>query len=35
MQSEKLTEKLRHELAEYAVNVTCLMLVFAVFTQCR
>jgi hypothetical protein len=35
MQIEKLTEKLRHELIEYAFNVVYLMLVFAAFTQYR
>jgi hypothetical protein len=35
MQTEKLTEKLRHELIEYAFNVVYLMLVFAAFTQYR
>jgi hypothetical protein len=35
MQTGKLTEKLRHQLIEYAFNVVYLMLVFAVFTQYR
>jgi hypothetical protein len=35
MQTEKLTEKLRHQLIEYAFNVVYLMLVFAAFTQYR
>jgi len=35
MQTKKLTEKLRHELIEYAFNVVYLMLVFAAFTQYR
>ena len=35
MQTGKLTEKLRHQLIEYAFNVVYLMLVFAAFTQYR
>ena len=35
MQTEKLTEKMRHELIEYAFNVVYLTLVFAAFTQYR
>ena len=35
MQTKELTEKLRHELIEYAFNVVYLMLVFAAFTQYR
>jgi hypothetical protein len=35
MQTRKLTEKLRHELIEYAFNAVYLMLVFAAFTQYR
>lgn len=35
MQAKKMTEKLRHELIEYAFNVVYLMLVFAAFTQYR
>jgi hypothetical protein len=35
MQTEKLTEKVRHELIEYAFNVVYLTLVFAAFTQYR
>jgi hypothetical protein len=35
MQTKKLTEKVRHELIEYAFNVVYLMLVFAAFTQYR
>jgi hypothetical protein len=35
MQTEKLTEKVRHELVEYAFNVAYLALVFAAFTQYR
>ena len=35
MQTGKVTEKLRHELIEYAFNVVYLMLVFAAFTQYR
>jgi hypothetical protein len=35
MQTGKLTEKVRHELIEYAFNVVYLMLVFAAFTQYR
>jgi hypothetical protein len=35
MQTNRLTEKVRHELIEYAFNVVYLMLVFAAFTQYR
>lgn len=35
MQIERITEKLRRELIEYAFNVAYLMLVFAAFTQYR
>ena len=35
MQMEKLTEKLRHELIEYAFNVAYLTAVFVAFTQYR
>jgi hypothetical protein len=35
MQTEKLTEKVRRELIEYAFNAVYLMLVFAAFTQYR
>jgi hypothetical protein len=35
MQTKELTEKVRHELVEYAFNVVYLMLVFAAFTQYR
>jgi hypothetical protein len=35
MQTKNLTEKVRHELIEYAFNVVYLMLVFAAFTQYR
>jgi hypothetical protein len=35
MQTQNLTQKLRHELIEYAFNVVYLMLVFAAFTQYR
>ena len=35
MQTEKLTEKVRHDLIEYAFNVVYLTLVFAAFTQYR
>jgi hypothetical protein len=35
VQSERLTEKLRHKLIEYAFNVVYLMLVFTAFTQYR
>ena len=35
MQTERLTEKVRHELIEYAFNVVYLTLVFAAFTQYR
>jgi len=35
MQTKRLTEKVRHELIEYALNVVYLMLIFAAFTQYR
>ena len=35
MQTKRLTEKVRDELIEYALNVVYLMLVFAAFTQYR
>ena len=35
MQTKKLTEKVRHELIEYAFNVGYLTLVFAAFLQYR
>jgi hypothetical protein len=35
MQTDRLTEKVRHELIEYAFNVVYLALVFAAFTQYR
>ena len=35
MQTKRLTEKVRHELIEYTINVVYLMLVFAAFTQYR
>jgi hypothetical protein len=35
MQIDRLTEKVRHELLEYAFNVAYLTLVFAAFTQYR